>query len=250
MPAETRHVDEVVDAAGGAEDLLAEGADVGVVLELDRDAEARLHLGRRADAVPAGQDALGRDLARRPVDRRGEAHPDAEQRGRARCPRRAGSRARARAARSRLSVGAWSTSAGDQSSATSSPERSQIATRMCWWPKSRPTAKAAPGTSESSTGGRPVGRGAAASGASCSSTTPALAELLDERRDRRPREPGPAREVGAARAGLAVEHLDDPQPVHLAQAQRGRIGSHAFAQNIAAPTAPHGRDWVFRRRRR
>ena len=73
------HVDQVVDAAGRAEHLLAQGADVGVVLELDGDAEARLHLGRRADAVPAGEDALGGDLARRPVDRRREAHADAQE---------------------------------------------------------------------------------------------------------------------------------------------------------------------------
>ena len=67
-----------------------------------------------------------------------------------------------------------------------------------------------------------------------------LAELLDERRDRRPREAGPAREIGAARCRLAVERLDDPQPVHLAQAERGRIGGHAFARNITASTALDG----------
>ena len=167
------HVDQVVDAAGGAEDLLAEGADVGVVLELHGDAEARLHLGRRADAVPAGEDPLGGDLARRSVDRRREAHADAEEPVGARCPRHAGSRARARRRGRGSPSAAWSTSAGDQSSATSSPERSQIATRMCSWPKSSPTAKPAPGTSESSTGGRPVGRGPSPFPASRSSTTPA-----------------------------------------------------------------------------
>jgi hypothetical protein len=43
---------------------------------------------------------------------------------------------------------------------------------------------------------------------------------------------------------MAIEHLDDPQPVHLALAQRGGIGSHAFAQNIAAPTATRGAECV------
>ena len=57
------HVDEVVDAARGAEHVLAERADVGVVLELHGDAEPRLHLGRGADAVPAGEDPVGLELA-------------------------------------------------------------------------------------------------------------------------------------------------------------------------------------------
>src|SRR3954452_6393169 len=134
-------------------------------------------------------------------------------------------------ARSRLSVGAWSTSAGEQSSATSSPERSQIATRMCWWPKSRPTAKAAPGTSDSRTGRAPGGPWALGARGLVLLDHAGLPELLDQRRDRGPRETGPAGEVGAARARLAVEHLDDAQPVHLTQAQRGRVAGHP-ARNI------------------
>src|SRR5439155_18657944 len=71
-------VDELVDAARHAEDLLAQRADVGVVLQLDVDAEARLHLRGRLDATPAGQDAVGDEPAGRPVDRRRDAEPDAE----------------------------------------------------------------------------------------------------------------------------------------------------------------------------
>ena len=97
-------VGEVVDAARRAEHALAERAGVGVVLELDRDAEPRLHLRRRADAVPAGEDPVGVELAAAPVDRRRQAHADAEHAilldpgvARARCGR---ARARGRGSRS------------------------------------------------------------------------------------------------------------------------------------------------------
>lgn len=64
-------VDHVSDAAPGAEDLLAKGAHVGVVGKLYGDAEPVLQLGRRRDAVPARQDAVGLDLAGALIDGRG-----------------------------------------------------------------------------------------------------------------------------------------------------------------------------------
>ena len=76
-------------------------------------------------------------------------------------------------ARSRLAVGAWSTSARETSPASIRPERSQTAARTCAWPTSTPTAKPARGTIDRSTGGRPVLRGRAASSGSSSSTIPA-----------------------------------------------------------------------------
>src|SRR5215471_17041919 len=72
-------VDHVVDGTPGTEDLLPEGAHVGVIGELHRDAEAVLHFGRRGDAVPAGQDAVRLDLAGALVDRRGQAYAGTQQ---------------------------------------------------------------------------------------------------------------------------------------------------------------------------
>ena len=227
-------------------DLLAERADVGVVLELRR--------ARRAapPSRPPGGCRASRAGCRRPRARPsrrliGAARPMPTPSRRSCVDARASqrSRARARAARSRLSIGAWSTSAGDQSSATSSPERSQTATRMCWWPKSRPTANAAPGTSESRTGGRPVlPRAAPRAPRAPRRRRPRRAP---RRASRRSRARGPVQRARSVRldAGMAVERLDDAQAVHLAQAERGRIGGHAFARNIAASTARTGANGSF-----
>src|SRR5215471_5839228 len=72
-------VDHVVDGTPGTEDLLPEGAHVGVIGEVHRDTEPVLHLGRRGDAVPAGQDAVRLNLAGALVDGRGEAYAGTEQ---------------------------------------------------------------------------------------------------------------------------------------------------------------------------
>ena len=84
---------------------------------------------------------------------------------------RASVRATSSLARSIVSCGAWSTSIAVNSSLSSSPERSQTATRRCSWPMSMPTANAVRGTSVISTGGRPpLWRGESSS---YSSTIPA-----------------------------------------------------------------------------
>ena len=144
-------VHEVVDVAPGAEYLFAERPDIRVVVELDGDTEPLFELGRRSDAMPAGQDAVRLELARGLVDRCRDPEPDAEQLVAAdagAAQRLAEQLVREVEALDRgvIDLG------GDQSSLKGSPARSQIATRMCRWPKSTPAAKAAPGTSESRTG--------------------------------------------------------------------------------------------------
>jgi hypothetical protein len=52
------NIEQVVDPPGGTECLLAEGADVRVVVERDGDSEASFHLLRRADPAPAREDAI------------------------------------------------------------------------------------------------------------------------------------------------------------------------------------------------
>ena len=69
-------------------------------------------------------------------------------------------------------MGALSTSASDQASATGWPERSHSAARTWRWPKSSPTANAARGASRIWIGGRPVGRGRP------SSSGPALCSMI------------------------------------------------------------------------
>src|SRR4051812_10754723 len=62
-------VDEVLDPASGAERLLRPGAEVGVVLDLDRERQAPFELRRRTHAGPARKDRRRADGPGRPVDR-------------------------------------------------------------------------------------------------------------------------------------------------------------------------------------
>ena len=66
-------------AASGSEDRLGERADVGVVVDVDRQAEPRRELLRDRHPDPAGQDRGGADGAGRLVDRARQADPRAEQ---------------------------------------------------------------------------------------------------------------------------------------------------------------------------
>ena len=161
------------------------------------------------------------------VDRRGETHADAEQAiavdaGAARVRR-----GRAPAARSRLSVGAWSTSAGDQSSTTGWPERSQTATRMCWWPKSRPTAKRGVGDEREQDRraagvARPIVRRARRAPRRCRRRASSSTTVETVCRARA----GVPRELSPARRRMAVDRLDHAQPVQLANAERAGASSH------------------------
>jgi len=63
-------VDQIVDTAGGPERFLSERPEVRVVVERDRDPQTGLHLGGRADSVPAGEDPIGLEVAACLVDRR------------------------------------------------------------------------------------------------------------------------------------------------------------------------------------
>ena len=55
-PGRQPNVDHVLDSTSAAELQLAEGAQVGVVLDLDGEGEAFLHLLGRSDPMPAGED--------------------------------------------------------------------------------------------------------------------------------------------------------------------------------------------------
>jgi hypothetical protein len=67
-----------VGPAAGPERRLAEGADVGVVVEVDRQPEPRLHLGGGVEADPAGQDRLRVHEPALAVDRARQAHAGGE----------------------------------------------------------------------------------------------------------------------------------------------------------------------------
>jgi hypothetical protein len=67
-----------VRAAAHSECRLAERADVGVVVEVDGELEALLHLAGGVQAHPAGQDRLRVHEAARAVDRAGQAHAGGE----------------------------------------------------------------------------------------------------------------------------------------------------------------------------
>jgi hypothetical protein len=73
------HVDGVAGVARGAQRDLGERAQVGVVVEVDREvAEAAAHLGGHREALPAGQDRGRADGAAVVVDRARERHADAD----------------------------------------------------------------------------------------------------------------------------------------------------------------------------
>ena len=67
-----------VGAAADAEGRLAQRADVGVVVEVDGQPEALLHLRGRVEPDPAGQDRLRVHAAALAVDRAGQAHARGE----------------------------------------------------------------------------------------------------------------------------------------------------------------------------
>ena len=62
-------------------------------------------------------------------------------------------------------------------------------------------------------------------------------ELLGQRRDRRPGEPGVARQITAARGRIAIQRLQDPQPVHRPQAKSG-VCAHSDFTRRNLPGAP------------
>ena len=96
MPGRQAQVGHDVGAAAGAEGRLAQRADVGVVVEVDRQPEALLHLGGGVERRPsrAGSAASARGRSR---GRSGRAGP---------CPRRARGRARRRPRRAARSTSA------------------------------------------------------------------------------------------------------------------------------------------------
>ena len=77
-PGREAQVDDVAAAATGAEDVLAHGAGVGVVLDQDGHPEPVLELLGRPDPIPAGQDPFAADDAVRRSDGGGEPDADAD----------------------------------------------------------------------------------------------------------------------------------------------------------------------------
>src|SRR5258708_19672379 len=74
------YVDEVRALAAGAPGELGKGAEVSVVLDLDRHVQAVVHLAADAHADPARQDGRRPGRASRPVQRSGDSDPPADPR--------------------------------------------------------------------------------------------------------------------------------------------------------------------------
>ena len=140
MPGRDLDVGDLGAALRRAPDELGEGAEVGVVLDLDREAEALARLGGRVDPDPAGEDR-GAPAPRRSLRSigAGQAHarPDHAVAIDARLVEdlvdELGGASRPWSAE-------WSTSSSRQVSARTVCERSETATRRWRWPKSIPSA--------------------------------------------------------------------------------------------------------------
>ena len=177
------HVDDVGGAARRAEARLGERAQVRVVLDCDRHAQALAQRRRRMDADPAGQDhGRSDDAVRRSIGRAAPSPPPPA----GSCRRRVREHLVGQLGRrvDRLARGCADPD-GVSRSARTSPDRSATATRTWQWPKSTASAAPARAASAMRMPGRPAcgsrpGRGRVGRSARTpwSSSSPTTAEAV------------------------------------------------------------------------
>ena len=196
-------VDDVGAALCRAERPLAERAEVGVVVDENREADALGHRILRADADP---DRAGSWPSRAPPTAGGSV-PAGPCRPRRRLLRSTPASASTWSKRRAAASDACARPCGRASSSTRCSARivrprSATATRRCRLPKSMPTAAPAETARRIRPAGRPAPRPPA--GSPTSSAQACLDELRDDGRDRRPRERGLLADLGARERAEAL----------------------------------------------
>ena len=195
------HVDAASRASrAGAERDLGERAEVGVVVDEDRQRRAGGCISSAA-ATPTqpGRIAVEPTTPSVVVDRARQAPCRRRSRRRASTPASASSSSTSSAAASSALLGVVvdverRAALGEDRC----DERSETATRRWLWPKSMPTAAPAERSSESRIGGRPGPCVAGASGLGALDDEPVGLQVGDQARDGRARQAGAARDLGAA----------------------------------------------------
>ena len=127
-------------------------------------------------------------------------------------------------ATSRPSFAAWSVSSGSARSARIVDERSLTATRTWLWPKSIPSAAPADASNESRIGGRPPVLTVRRARLRALDDEAVRLQLGHEARDRGAREPGAARDLGAADHAVLAQRVDHAPPVEPAQRRQRAVG--------------------------
>ena len=231
------HVDHVGEPASRAEGHLREGAEVGVVVHLDLDAQTPRELLARVDAGPAGHDGRSH-RSRVPVERPRERHAGADQA--AAVGLRLGEHLCGKVGRGVERRGGVVVDL-ERDDALGEHRRGEVGDRDADVPVAEVDAERGANRSVEPQENR---RSAAAGGAGAARRLlgdhPAPLQVGDERGHGRPREAGQARELAPARRSLAAQRVHDPQAVELTKAaespwfhrhprSRGASHDHTFA---------------------